>query len=222
MSKFLSQFNSDLNEASAKIGSGETVVSTSKVGARSGKKYDLTITKKGNSFVVYIDGEKLDDNFKSEKEANTGAKQFISLLGESTSNMTKTFKDFIKIDEAENVTNMILMKPNSRPIPVINDLINLLVKNVNTSKYKIASNTDIKNAVNTVINVDGKKILDDWAAKTNGANTSKGTGGRATTIVNAKSEVLEINMAISFFIPGGKMTIEAYVEVPFKTNKFAG
>ena len=53
-------------------------------GYKGGKKktIDIVITQKGNKFGVYINKEKLDDNFKNEKEAEKNANEFIKLMGE--------------------------------------------------------------------------------------------------------------------------------------------
>ena len=46
------------------------------------KKIDLVITQKGNKFAVYVNGDQLDDSFKSAKEAEKNANDFIKLMGE--------------------------------------------------------------------------------------------------------------------------------------------
>lgn len=63
-----------------KLGSGEKKVKTLKGGKR--KKVDIVIAQKGRDFIVYIDGDKLDDNFKSAKDAEKSANDFIKLMGE--------------------------------------------------------------------------------------------------------------------------------------------
>jgi len=63
-----------------KIGTGEKEVSSAKGGK--GKKAEITVTQKGNKFSVYINGEKLDDNFSSDKEAKSAADDFLKLMGE--------------------------------------------------------------------------------------------------------------------------------------------
>lgn len=63
--------NLALNEAS------EKEVKTFKVG----KKSKGVIKKAGSKFSVYIDGELLDKNYKSAKEAEAAAKEFADLMG---------------------------------------------------------------------------------------------------------------------------------------------
>tara|TARA_B100001093_G_scaffold29936_1_gene25994 strand:+ start:3550 stop:3783 length:234 start_codon:yes stop_codon:yes gene_type:complete len=63
-----------------KLGSGEKQVKSLKGGKR--KKIDIVIAQKGKNYIVYIDGDKLDDNFKSAKEAEKSANDFIKLMGE--------------------------------------------------------------------------------------------------------------------------------------------
>lgn len=46
-----------------------------------GKKSKAVITKNGSKFAVEIDGELLDKNFKSAKEAEKAAKEFADLMG---------------------------------------------------------------------------------------------------------------------------------------------
>jgi predicted ATPase len=72
----------ELREKVAKIGSGEKEVKKYKGGKR--KKTDIQITQKGRKFAVYVDGEKLDDNFKNAKEAEKSANDFIKLMGEES------------------------------------------------------------------------------------------------------------------------------------------
>jgi len=50
-----------------KLASGEKKVKSFKAGKR--KKSEVIVTKKGNKFGVYVDGELLDNNYKNEKEA---------------------------------------------------------------------------------------------------------------------------------------------------------
>ena len=59
----------ELREKTTKIGSGETEVKSYKGGKR--KKIAVQVVQKGKAFSVYIDGEKLDDNFKSAKETES-------------------------------------------------------------------------------------------------------------------------------------------------------
>ena len=63
-----------------KLGSGEKQVKSLKGCKR--KKVDIVIAQKGKNYIVYIDGDKLDDNFKSAKEAEKSANDFIKLMGE--------------------------------------------------------------------------------------------------------------------------------------------
>jgi hypothetical protein len=62
-----------------KLASGEKMLKTVKVGK---KKHEAIITQKGNKYGVYIQGEKLDDGFKNEKEAVKAAEEFAQLMGE--------------------------------------------------------------------------------------------------------------------------------------------
>lgn len=70
----------ELREKAAKLGSGEKEVKKYKGGKR--KKIDVQVVQKGRAFSVYIDGEKLDDNFKSAQDAEKSANDFIKLMGE--------------------------------------------------------------------------------------------------------------------------------------------
>jgi hypothetical protein len=70
----------ELREKAAKLGSGEKEVKKYKGGKR--KKIDVQVVQKGRAFSVYIDGEKLDDNFKTSKDAEKSANDFIKLMGE--------------------------------------------------------------------------------------------------------------------------------------------
>ncbi len=63
-----------------KLASGEKQVKTMKGGKR--KKVNIVIAQKGRDYIVYIDGDKLDDNFKNAKEAEKSANDFIKLMGE--------------------------------------------------------------------------------------------------------------------------------------------
>ncbi len=69
----------ELREA-IKLSSGEKQVKALKAGKK--KKIDLVITQKGNKFAVYVNGDQLDDSFKSAKEAEKNANDFIKLMGE--------------------------------------------------------------------------------------------------------------------------------------------
>ena len=62
-----------------KLASGEKKVKSFKAGKR--KKSEVIVTKKGNKFGVYVDGELLDNNYKNEKEAEKAANDMIKLLG---------------------------------------------------------------------------------------------------------------------------------------------
>jgi len=70
----------DIREKAQLIGSGEKPLKTYKTGKK--KNVDVLITQKGNKFGVYINKEKLDDRFKSVKDAEKEAEQFIKLMGE--------------------------------------------------------------------------------------------------------------------------------------------
>ena len=63
-----------------KLASGEKQIKSMKAGKK--KNVDVVITKKSNKFAVYINGDKLDDSFKNEKEAEKSANDFIKLMGE--------------------------------------------------------------------------------------------------------------------------------------------
>ena len=78
--KIFKELRSELLEAKrVKLAPGEKMVNTIKVGK---KKHEAIIAKKGNTFSVYIKGEKLDDGFKNEKEAAKAAEEFAQLMGE--------------------------------------------------------------------------------------------------------------------------------------------
>lgn len=64
------QLKQNLNEASK-------VVKTLKVG----KKSTAEIQQNGSKFSVVIDGEVLDDKYKSAKDAESAAKEFADLMG---------------------------------------------------------------------------------------------------------------------------------------------
>ena len=64
-------------EEAFKLPSGEKQVKKFKVGK---EKYDAVVTKKGSSFVAYIDGDKLDV-FKSAKDAEKAINDFTKLMG---------------------------------------------------------------------------------------------------------------------------------------------
>ena len=63
-----------------KLASGEKQVKAFKGGKR--KNVDIVIAMKGRNYIVYINGDKLDDNFKSAKDAEKSATDFIKLMGE--------------------------------------------------------------------------------------------------------------------------------------------
>ena len=62
-----------------KLKGGEKQVKSFKAGKRKDK--EVILTKKGNKFSVYVDGELLDNNYKNEKEAQKAADEMIKLLG---------------------------------------------------------------------------------------------------------------------------------------------
>lgn len=64
------QLKQNLSEASK-------VVKTLKVG----KKSTAEIQQNGSKFSVVIDGEVLDDKYKSAKDAEAAAKEFADLMG---------------------------------------------------------------------------------------------------------------------------------------------
>lgn len=70
----------ELREKVAKLAPGEKQVKAYKGGKR--KSLDIVIAKKGNKFAVYVDNEKLDDNFRNVKDAEKSANDFIKLMGE--------------------------------------------------------------------------------------------------------------------------------------------
>lgn len=67
-------------ELREKLASGEKEIKSMKLGK--GKKVNVQITQKGREFIVYINGDKLDDNYKSAAEAEKSANEFIKLMGE--------------------------------------------------------------------------------------------------------------------------------------------
>jgi len=62
-----------------KLAGGEKMVKSFKAGKR--KNVEVTLTKKGSKFGVYVDDELLDNNYKNEKEAQKAADDMIKLLG---------------------------------------------------------------------------------------------------------------------------------------------
>lgn len=69
----------ELREA-LKLSGGEKAVSKSIIG-KGAQKQEITITKKGNRFNLYLDDELAMDNMKSAKEANDEMKKLIKMLG---------------------------------------------------------------------------------------------------------------------------------------------
>lgn len=67
-------------ELQEKLSAGEKEVKTLKLGKK--KNISVVIAQKGRAFIVYINGDKLDDNYKSEAEAEKTANEFIKLMGE--------------------------------------------------------------------------------------------------------------------------------------------
>ena len=63
-----------------KIGTGEKIVSTNKVGRK--KDIEVTISTRGGKFFVYFDGEKYAGEYRSEKDANNIVKDYLKLVGE--------------------------------------------------------------------------------------------------------------------------------------------
>ena len=70
----------ELREKTTNLASGEKQVKAYRGGKR--KKLDVVIAKKGNKFSAYIDGERLDDNYKNAKDAEKSVNDFIKLKGE--------------------------------------------------------------------------------------------------------------------------------------------
>lgn len=62
-----------------KLKGGEKQVKSYKAGKRKDK--EVILTKKGNNFSVYVDSELLDNDFKTEKEAEKAANDMLKLLG---------------------------------------------------------------------------------------------------------------------------------------------
>jgi len=75
--KTFNQLRQNLEEG-LKLSSGEKQVKAFKVGTK--KKYDAVITKNGQMFSAYLDGDHLE-NFSSIKDAEKGIKRFIELAG---------------------------------------------------------------------------------------------------------------------------------------------
>ena len=62
-----------------KLKGGEKQVKSYKAGKRKDK--EVILTKKGNKFAVYVDNELLDNDFKTDKEAEKAANDMLKLLG---------------------------------------------------------------------------------------------------------------------------------------------
>tara|TARA_Y100000385_G_C12520788_1_gene395309 strand:- start:26 stop:250 length:225 start_codon:yes stop_codon:yes gene_type:complete len=62
-----------------KLKGGEKQVKSYKAGKRKDK--EVILTKKGNKFAVYVDNELLDNDFKTDKEAEKAADDMLKLLG---------------------------------------------------------------------------------------------------------------------------------------------
>jgi len=63
-----------------KLSGGEKEVSKSII-SKGAQKQEITITKKGNRWNLYLDDELAMDNMKSPKEANDEMKKLIKMLG---------------------------------------------------------------------------------------------------------------------------------------------
>jgi hypothetical protein len=63
-----------------KLKGGEKEVSKAIIG-KGAQKQEITITKKGNRWNLYLDDELAMDNMKSPKEANDEMKKLIKMLG---------------------------------------------------------------------------------------------------------------------------------------------
>jgi hypothetical protein len=63
-----------------KLKGGEKEVSKAVIG-KGAQKQEITITKKGNRWNLYLDDELAMDNMKSPKEANDEMKKLIKMLG---------------------------------------------------------------------------------------------------------------------------------------------
>jgi hypothetical protein len=62
-----------------KLKGGEKEVKSYKAGKRKDK--EVVISKKGSNYAVYVDSELLDNDYKSEKEAQKAANDMLKLLG---------------------------------------------------------------------------------------------------------------------------------------------
>ncbi len=70
------------SELMEKLDPGYKQVKKFKGGKR--KNNEVIIAKKGNKFAAYIKGELLDNSFKSQKDAEKAANDFMKLMGEET------------------------------------------------------------------------------------------------------------------------------------------
>jgi hypothetical protein len=77
MKTFLQIRNLTTLDEAFKLPSGEKQVKKFKVGK---EKFDAVVTQKGNMFVAYLDGDKLD-TFKSAKDAEKAVNDFTKLMG---------------------------------------------------------------------------------------------------------------------------------------------
>jgi len=68
------EFRTNISEAASS--SKETVVKSFKV-----KKYNAVIKKVGTKYIAYFDGDKLDDSFKTAKQAEQAIMDFSLLIG---------------------------------------------------------------------------------------------------------------------------------------------
>jgi hypothetical protein len=62
-----------------KLKGGEKEIKSYKAGKRKDK--EVVISKKGSKFSVYVDNELLDNDYKTEKEAQQAADDMLKLLG---------------------------------------------------------------------------------------------------------------------------------------------
>tara|TARA_R110000823_G_scaffold13984_22_gene46259 strand:+ start:11215 stop:12729 length:1515 start_codon:yes stop_codon:yes gene_type:complete len=76
----------DLSEK-VKIGSGEKVVKSDKIGKR--KNVEFTITTKGGKFFAYFDSEKYAGSYKTSSEVEKIAKDYLKLVGEELQEVRK-------------------------------------------------------------------------------------------------------------------------------------
>jgi len=70
------EFKSQVEESARSL--EEKTVDSFKVGGGR-EKFPARIERKGSKFVAYVDDEKLDE-FKSEKDARAGIKDFVELM----------------------------------------------------------------------------------------------------------------------------------------------